>query len=128
MSKIGSFCKTGPDGGKLPLNPDPNGRRVQQNGRTFLEGHVESMATELRDDAQETLGKVGLREPHAAAKAFFAVRISISREVNLPDGTLRYLRVHKEGNAKSRGGLEDWQEVWMIQVLRACATAQHGSY
>jgi hypothetical protein len=108
MSKIGSFRKTGPDGGKLPLNPDPNGRRARQNGRTFLEGHVESMATELQDDAQETLGKVGLREPHAAAKAFFVVRISISWVVNLPDGTLRYLRVHKPRSAKSRGGIKDW--------------------
>jgi hypothetical protein len=50
------------------LNPDPNGRCVRRNGRTFLEGHLESMVTELRDDAQEDLGKVGLREPHAAAK------------------------------------------------------------
>jgi len=33
------------------LNPDPNGRCVRRNGRTFLEGHLESMMTELRDDA-----------------------------------------------------------------------------
>jgi hypothetical protein len=39
------------------LNPDPNGRCVRRNGRTFLEGHLESMVTELRDDAQEALGQ-----------------------------------------------------------------------
>jgi hypothetical protein len=27
------------------------------NGRTFLEGHLESMVTELRDDAREALGQ-----------------------------------------------------------------------
>ena len=37
------------------LNPDPNGRCVRRNGRTFLEGHLESMVNELRDDAQEEL-------------------------------------------------------------------------
>jgi len=35
------------------LNPDPNGRCVRRNGRTFLEGHLESMVAEVRDDAQE---------------------------------------------------------------------------
>ena len=39
------------------LTPDPNGRCVRRNGRTFLEGHLESMVTELRDDAQEALGQ-----------------------------------------------------------------------
>lgn len=39
------------------LNPDPNVRCVRRNGRTFLEGHLESMVTELRDDAQEALGQ-----------------------------------------------------------------------
>lgn len=39
------------------LNSDPNGRCVRRNGRTFLEGHLESMVTELRDDAQEALGQ-----------------------------------------------------------------------
>jgi hypothetical protein len=28
-----------------------------RNGRTFLEGHLESMVIELRDDAQEALGQ-----------------------------------------------------------------------
>jgi hypothetical protein len=36
---------------------DPNGRCVRRNGRTFLEGHLDSMVTELRDDAQEALGQ-----------------------------------------------------------------------
>jgi hypothetical protein len=39
------------------VNPCPNGRCVRRNGRTFLEGHLESMVTELRDDAQEALGQ-----------------------------------------------------------------------
>ena len=39
------------------LNPDPNGRCVRRNGRTFLEGHLESMVAEGRDDAQEALGQ-----------------------------------------------------------------------
>jgi hypothetical protein len=38
------------------LNPDPNGRCVRRNGRTFFEGHLESMVTEVRDDALEALG------------------------------------------------------------------------
>jgi len=39
------------------LNPDPNGRSVRRNGRTFLEGHLESMVAEVRDDVQESTGK-----------------------------------------------------------------------
>ena len=39
------------------LNPDPNGRCVRRNGRTFLEGHLESIVTELRGDAQEAVGQ-----------------------------------------------------------------------
>ena len=39
------------------LNPDPNGRCVRRNGRTFLEGHLESIVAEVRDDAQEALGQ-----------------------------------------------------------------------
>jgi hypothetical protein len=39
------------------LNPDPNGRSVRRNGRTFLEGHLESMVAEVRDDMQEEIGK-----------------------------------------------------------------------
>ena len=39
------------------LNADPNGRCVRRNGRTFLEGHLESMVAEVRDDAQEALGQ-----------------------------------------------------------------------
>jgi hypothetical protein len=44
------------------LNPDPNGRCVRRNGRTFLEGHLESMVTELRDDAEEALRKGSFAE------------------------------------------------------------------
>jgi hypothetical protein len=39
------------------LNPDPNGRGVRRNGRTFLEGHLESMVAEVRDDVHESTGK-----------------------------------------------------------------------
>jgi len=39
------------------LNPDPNGRCVKRNGRIFLEGHLESMVAEVRDDAHEAIGK-----------------------------------------------------------------------
>jgi hypothetical protein len=39
------------------LNPDPNGRCVRWNGRTFLEGHLESMVAEVRDEAHEALGQ-----------------------------------------------------------------------
>ncbi len=39
------------------LNPDPNGRSVRRNGRTFLEGHLESMVAEVRDDVHESTGK-----------------------------------------------------------------------
>jgi hypothetical protein len=39
------------------LNPDPNGRCARRNGRTFLEGHPESMVAEVRDDAEEALGQ-----------------------------------------------------------------------
>jgi hypothetical protein len=35
--------------GSESLNPDPNGRCVRWNRRTLLEGHLESIATELRD-------------------------------------------------------------------------------
>src|SRR5260370_8009850 len=38
------------------LNPDPNGRCVRRNGRTFFEGHLESMVAGVRDDALEALG------------------------------------------------------------------------
>ncbi len=39
------------------LNADPNGRSVRRNGRTFLEGHLESMVAEVRDDVHEAMGK-----------------------------------------------------------------------
>ena len=39
------------------LNPDPNGRSVRRDGRTFLEGHLESMVAEARDDVHEATGK-----------------------------------------------------------------------
>ncbi len=39
------------------LNPDPNGRCVRRKGRTFLEGHLESMVAEVRDDAHEAIGQ-----------------------------------------------------------------------
>jgi hypothetical protein len=39
------------------VNPDPNGCCVRRNGRTFLEGHLESMAAEVRDNAHEAIGK-----------------------------------------------------------------------
>lgn len=39
------------------LNPDPNGRCIRRNGRTFLEGHLESMVAEVRDDTLEAIGK-----------------------------------------------------------------------
>jgi hypothetical protein len=48
------------------LNPDPNGRSVRRNGHTFLEGHLESMVAEVRDDAQE-VGKGRPWEPHDGA-------------------------------------------------------------
>ena len=39
------------------LNPDPHGRVVRLAGRTFVEGHLESMVAEARDDAWEALGE-----------------------------------------------------------------------
>ena len=39
------------------LNSDPNGRCVRRNGRTFLEGHLESMVAEVRDDTLEAIGE-----------------------------------------------------------------------
>src|SRR5260370_39497248 len=39
------------------LNADPNFRSVRRNGRTFLEGHLESMVAEVRDDVHEAMGK-----------------------------------------------------------------------
>ena len=39
------------------LNPDPNGRCVRRNGRTFLEGHLESMVAEVRNDTLKAIGK-----------------------------------------------------------------------
>jgi hypothetical protein len=50
------------------LNPDPNGRSARRNDRTFLEGHLESMVAEVRDDARRSLGRVGLGEPLGAAQ------------------------------------------------------------
>jgi hypothetical protein len=39
------------------LSADPNSRSVRRDGRTFLEGHLESMVAEVRDDAHEAMGK-----------------------------------------------------------------------
>ncbi len=39
------------------LNPDPNCRSVRRDGRTFLEGHLESMVAKARDDVHEATGK-----------------------------------------------------------------------
>ena len=39
------------------LNPDPNGRCVRRDGRTFLEGHLESVVAKARDDVREATGK-----------------------------------------------------------------------
>jgi hypothetical protein len=73
------------------LNPDPHGRRVRRNGRTFLEGRLESMVTELRDGAQEALGQgrpagTARRRKNLIAyniAAFFAVRITVRKCVGL---------------------------------------------
>lgn len=53
------------------LNPDPNGRCLRRKGRTFLEGHLESLVAEVRDDALEILGsgrpwgtEIGLKRHH----------------------------------------------------------------
>ena len=39
------------------LNSDPNGRSVRRDGRTFLEGHLESMVAKVRDDVHEAMGE-----------------------------------------------------------------------
>ena len=39
------------------LNADPNGRSVRRSGRTFVEGHLESMVAGVRDDMHEEMGK-----------------------------------------------------------------------
>jgi|SRR5215472_4318221 len=39
------------------LNPDPNGRVVRLAGRTFVEGHLESLVAEASDNAWEALGE-----------------------------------------------------------------------
>ena len=39
------------------LNADPNGRSVRRSGRTFVEGHLESMVAGARDDMHEEIGK-----------------------------------------------------------------------
>ena len=38
------------------LNADPNGRSVRRSGRTFVEGHLESMVAGARDDMHEEIG------------------------------------------------------------------------
>jgi hypothetical protein len=47
---------------------NPTNGCARRNGRTFLEGHLESMVIELRDDAQESLGQGRPSEPRAAQK------------------------------------------------------------
>jgi hypothetical protein len=47
---------------------NPTNGCARRNGRTFLEGHLESMVIELRDDAQESLGQGQPSEPRAAPK------------------------------------------------------------
>ena len=39
------------------LNPDPNGRIVRLGGRTFVEGHLESLVAEASDNTWEALGE-----------------------------------------------------------------------
>jgi hypothetical protein len=38
------------------LSPDPHGRTVRLAGRTFVEGHLESLVAEASDHAWEALG------------------------------------------------------------------------